>query len=668
MVNFPVLRSLVIANYSLYPGTPETPGLQADFEVDLSVIIGTNGLGKSTLLSIAFRLLTGPVDIPGATTEGELGNARLEIKRLRPSELRSFASRVTDGAKTATATLNFSLGTKIFRVTRKLSDLSIIEWTGETTPANDESLLQLSLTRESGVSTFADWILILRYVSFYLDDRQVLFWDRSAQRQLLRSLFLSPEDAKDWSELEREVLESDSRFRNLRNVINSEEKRLSNLIPPDSPEYNNLGSTLADLTDEDASDASAQENLVNQIADLSELRASANLERLTAVQELDHLSRGYEHAKLAALSSQFPSTSSSALFIWDQLLADETCLVCESHVPAFKTELDARLAAGRCVVCDSTRVQQPQAPEIPVEIWHERSARAWQSLQGQRDAIADLDDRVNKLSDEIGEARSQLVQLEVRRTRRAQQITTVRNRLPSDHEAFIEQRSELHSMRNALEANRAALQHDASKFEAFVAMKTVQILSRAEEIKVRFDHYSKLFLLGRGELTWSPREEQIGQSSYRVKFPAYELQLGRNDTPSVSTRSGTGDVSESQKEFIDLAFRMALIEVAGSASGATILIDTPESSLDSVFSLRAADVLADFATRSKSSVIIASNLTDGKLVPEIVKGVHTRAGTYKTLNMLEVARPTPAVRELGTEYAEAYKRLTDEMSQNETAE
>ena len=81
MIKFPVLNWLRIDDYALYPGKSTEPGLFADFTTNLNLVVGANGLGKSTLLTVAFRMLTGPFDIPGAARSGDAGETAGECGR-----------------------------------------------------------------------------------------------------------------------------------------------------------------------------------------------------------------------------------------------------------------------------------------------------------------------------------------------------------------------------------------------------------------------------------------------------------------------------------------------------------------------------------------------------------------------------------------------------------
>lgn len=79
----------------------------------------------------------------------------------------------------------------------------------------------------AGIWSFGDWVLLLRHLVFYFEDRRALVWDASARRQILRFLFLPVETARKWTEDERAVLELDSRIRNLTNALNREERTLA---------------------------------------------------------------------------------------------------------------------------------------------------------------------------------------------------------------------------------------------------------------------------------------------------------------------------------------------------------------------------------------------------------------------------------------------------------
>jgi len=71
-------------------------------------------------------------------------------------------------------------------------------------------------------------------------------------------------------------------------------------------------------------------------------------------------------------------------------------------------------------------------------------------------------------------------------------------------------------------------------------------------------------------------------------------------------------VSESQRFFIDIALRMALSEFMAEGA-ATLLIDTPEGSLDIAYEARAGSMFSNFVLEG-NRVLMTANLRSSQLV------------------------------------------------------
>ena len=138
--------------------------------------------------------------------------------------------------------------------------------------------------------------------------------------------------------------------------------------------------------------------------------------------------------------------------------------------------------------------------------------------------------------------------------------------------------------------------------------------------------------------------------------------MSGSDFVQTVRRAGPDDVSESQREFIDLSFRMALMTSAGS-SASGLVVDTPESSLDAVFAKRAGDTLVRFGERDGNIVIVTSNLIEGSLLPTLIDGLSSTAEKAgRLVDLFEVAHPTAAVSSNQDEYDALRQRLFAPLS------
>ncbi len=224
--------------------------------------------------------------------------------------------------------------------------------------------------------------------------------------------------------------------------------------------------------------------------------------------------------------------------------------------------------------------------------------------------------------------------------------------LPPGEAQLHRARQGLALLRGRLDELRADLVRQRHEFEAFVADEQRGMAVSSERIPAAFADYAKEFLFEDSELTWSPQRAQVGQTGNAVVYPAFELEMTGASFPTPIRRSGPDEVSESQREFIDLAFRMALIDVIGADRVGSIVIDAPETSLDALFVSRAAGVLARFAEPARGNrLIITSNLIEGQLIPTLLRLASTPDDRSKRLvNLFKLAAPTAAVRAFGDRY------------------
>jgi hypothetical protein len=125
-VVFPVLLEFGVSSYPLYPGK-EGAGLAFPVAPGVSIIAGINGLGKTTLLQILFRVLSGPVDWKKRKAGEVAGSSNIDLGAWRDPGY--FKNRVPNAGKGASATALIGFGEARVQVTRSLESLAISELT-----------------------------------------------------------------------------------------------------------------------------------------------------------------------------------------------------------------------------------------------------------------------------------------------------------------------------------------------------------------------------------------------------------------------------------------------------------------------------------------------------------------------------------------------------------
>jgi len=659
MINFPIFEQLQVSDYGLFPGNDSTrpPGLHIDFGPGLKLIVGANGLGKTTLITMMYRVLTGPFDIPGLSGRSELGNVSLEPRRISTAERKMFADRVEDGASNAVAQLTLRLAETSVVIARNLSNLELVKFEidGKDCGTDETLSFQQHMLELVGVWSFGDWILLLRHMVFYFEDRRSLVWDASAQRQLLRFLFLPANIAKQWTEDERAILELDSSTRNLQFAIGREEAELTG-AEAKVKEGADVRQEMKALQKLQQIDTDRLEELNDSISEHESRREQARLRHAKAEQERETRYRELERAKLTAIEARFPKTSDTARYIVAQLLSEADCLVCGSHVPTLAETYEKRIHSQSCVICGSKMADRPELATTTADRRVNKAAASVRAIEPEllhsRQQLDQEEGDYNRLVDEVTQLRASIAQ-------RSSRIDALVRRLPPGETELHRQREEMAAMRSRLASMRQRLTRKRNEFSAFVDGESRRLVRRSGAIKASFDRYAEGFLLEQCTLYWSPHRARLGQSGDFIDFPAFELEMTGANFPSAMRRTGPEQVSESQREFIDLAFRMSLMEVAGANSVGTLVIDAPESSLDAVFVTRAATVLSRFAKPDRGNrLIVTSNLVEGDLIPELlIMSAKPDKRLSHLVDLFKIAEPTAAIRKLKDEYRAVFSAL-----------
>lgn len=672
MMNLPVIERLQIRNYGLYPGENHDGVFDIDLKPGLTVVLGANGLGKSTLVNILFRVLTGPWNV--SLPDGKLGTTNLVAVALPPKSRSTFSARVNDAAREAVATIIFSVGARRFTVTRSLQKLDLVEFSVDGDPARtDEEELKNAVLAASAIATYGEWIFVLRTMVFFFEDRRMLVWDPSAQRQLLRCLFLEPAQARDWWTSERQILDLDSRMRNLQAALSREEKeeRKNRSLSKAAPEVR------AELTSKETLLQGASERqakLIESIEELDEARRRHRLDALRAAEALHAAVHELERARLAAVEARYPTADESMRYIFSRLMTDDVCGVCQTPGRHDKrAQMLHAIDTKHCVLCDATVESLAGAP---IDLSDERVTALRARVEEAAVTETAARHSMETSSADYTASQKSLAELNVEAADLAADVEALVRQLPPDEQAARRQSDDITSLKKRVETMNADLQVMRESFAGKLATYRRQIGEFSDQVKTAFDEIAGGFLIEEVSLSWTPMRVPLGQAGSGgveltpIEYPSFSVEMTGANFSQVQRRDSPEQVSESQREFIDLAFRMALVRVGSQSQTSTIIIDAPESSLDAVFVNRAAKVLASFANaNSTNRLMVTSNLAAGKLIPAMLEAAEDvpRARFERIVDLFKVGVPTRAMMHLREEYQELRKELFKQIDPSITS-
>ena len=348
-----------------------------------------------------------------------------------------------------------------------------------------------------------------------------------------------------------------------------------------------------------------------------------------------------------ALLRQFPNMDDTSRVVLSRIMTDGRCMVCNAPAPQKQTELERHVARGCCPICGS----EPEVQDNVVaqhEFDHARLVRERErAAQARREEAAQL----VELEDFTRRHRETLLHwesVEESIRERTEKNQRLRARLP-DTVTSTDCRNELRSLQADYDRWKTLRMSHLQELRALFAERRDVITGRSEEVVEAFAQLVQVLLIEEVRLARmevKPRYlEAPGRGADRVEFPAYVAEMTVAARPTLTRRNDPSEVSESQRELIDLAFRLALVTVFGGAS--TFAMETPEASLDGIAMERVGRALSEFASKDGNRVIVTSNLTNAGIVTALFEGTAPEAGTEsrlrRVLNLLEVAVPNRAL-------------------------
>lgn len=621
-IKLPVVVRLSIRHYSLYPGI-DNQGLDLEFPAGVTVLAGINGVGKTTLLNLLMRMLLGPLD---------RAKADRDLSRISKRELvldkrfSFFADRVPEElGDNAIASLDFTVGDRAITVTRSLKTMALknVKVNGRSRSVTTELQFSEEMARLCGLASAYDFHVVVRYLQFFTEERQPILWSAATQYEFFKSLFLDRELTKDTDDTFASIQRLDTTYRNRIHQLNLREDRFKT-------------SRAAALAAQDAGDLRAR----FEAAKVKRSAAAGEYFRhQQAVETLQTQARGLdvdfnqaeatiadledelENADATFIAQALPTIDDKAKFLMAGLASGHGCFVCGNRHRSQVQTVAKQLKGGNCFVCHLPIAGSRKGAKVePLAAAQVRNLE--QKLESVRASAAAIEAKRDAVHKNITPALQALRLAASRNSEAALALETLQAQLPDPPETSSALEAELKAERTALDEMDGQRKELAEKYRELIKEGRVQIDAFKEILRTKLTAYAEAFLQETVRVQFGAQDKvKIATGAGQVGMPSFSIFMTSSTHEVPKERLTSDNVSESQKEFLDLAFRMTLLDMACSDGATMLVIETPEASLDSWFMLRAADLMRKFAPASSSpdrKLIATSNVNGTAMIPALL--------------------------------------------------
>jgi len=669
-MKLPILKKVSVKNLSLY-----TRPIDMKIHPGINLIIGGNGIGKTTLVNtILFALV-------GNATYERFENKSIEVPLVHEGY---FKGRIeTKDQDYAEVTLTIGIDKSVISITRALYRSRILEVIVKETGKDDHvlrgkpddleakyrSLIQSKLE----INAFEDFVFIVANLLLFDEERRTLAWDSEVQNRLLRLLFLPKDFDEKVSKYSHQFTHNDTLGRhkseerkNIRREIDrwlkdkEEMRKHSAAKSGDSDtERNEAEIRLAELQRELSINLDDTEQIttqldteVNQLRSLNVEADNIELQRLPLMNQLTELENTF-------YQNVYETVSHDYVIILEGLVKRGICQFCGTENDRLKKIGKELKREGQCIVCRSPVRDKLQPKEDnSVDGLAERINSIREHIDRLDMAQADCTNAQASAKAEINRLQGELSNKNRNRRHVETEIITLRSKtLASSGEqsdATADKDSWLEKQYSRIEdLNRQVDEYYRKRDSASMRLKEFNdtYLSRLHDINENltplFSHFASRFLGTTCELVVSHKTKLRKPVVYM-----YPMFNGKE-------RANIDQVSESQRFFIDQAFRMALITWFTDISGhpTFCIVETPEGSLDLVYERNVSEMYAEFGTH-KHSIIATSNLNSSNFLVGLVKQLGSPDDRRsRVLDLLKYGRLTQVQEDRKSDFNKRLKQL-----------
>jgi hypothetical protein len=599
-------------------------GFQPIFREDVSmslsggpnVILGGNGLGKTTIMQAIVFGLTGGAEEATEEDKELRWNHSYFRGRLNASQLRA-----------ASVEVDFALGKTEFTVRRGLNGSHVIgfragrsnKWIEDK--ERPQEAFDRALRDSGGYQSTQDFAFIVHRLLYLPETRRLLAWDTNAQ---IRIFMMLNQDAsrETWFHNQRARLKQmDSKKRHIHVALGTAQAYLTSLME--------FEEQVGDEEEQEAMAAIPSAPDITSLVDQLHRAAKESVEAAELVQtargnlsqlsiEVESLHEQIESVEASLISSFLSEQERESSLALHKLLESGVCPACGTIDPELRATAEKNAREHGCLLCGS-KIPQGTNRELAT-----LRSQLSEKLKAQR-----------VLEDSLAIAEAKLSDLRMREDELQEMVTSVRLQQPvlaitepnlpeTTKEQLLAQRNDLQKQEADLEAQIYRLQNQLrQEFERF----RVQVADRRAQLGQLYTQYATSFLGLKCELAETEEHDRLlSLSRFVPKF---------ND----SAREDPETCSEAQRFFLDIAFRMALIDLSSDFSGrsGTFVCETPETALDMSYVDNVVEMFRRFSQEGHT-LLLSANIQLNGIAGKVLSSVPKKERKNRILNLLDIGQ------------------------------
>ncbi len=601
------MKRVLIRYFSLYTKNNSIVEVIEDIDKGVYCLAGANGLGKTTFLNIINYGLTGLVLKPNK----EVYSPNEIAKFNKDYTERYFEGRIKAKDKNAAEVeIHFFINDIHFRIIRDFNrreelrlfevykieskkKLSIIN-TQNLSPNELNKIYQKTITNEINIGRFEYFIFFQLYILTFDENRRMLFWDERALTSALSIAFnYDLSDTEKMIELKRKMEKLESVGRNSRWQATQVRQKIESLLETKQEKENNnwdeLKKTYDFLYQTMQEIEIRYRNIEIEYDSLLKRQNIINSETLQLKTKYKKLFSQYSKPRSKLLDNQYVRYSKS----------ENKCFLCGSSGHYIINNMEINLHQDKCPVC-STSINESD------------SSHQDELLKQLEQIDIKINKQTKELEDLIFETDTKKVKLE-----------KAEFKYYSTKEKFNEFEKENSNINFDKTGNLPIddLIDDYKKqFERF-DVESKDYYKKRNKLRPGYENLitkiNSAYI--EAEEIFVPLFKTFSKSFIGLDLNIFFRQKGKDISLNIelqgTARSEAFQVSESQRFFLDIALRMALaVFLSKKNNEATLLIDTPEGSLDIAYESRVGKMFADFVVEYNQSIIMTANINASQLL------------------------------------------------------